>query len=540
LFYSRRIARQPQGSVPDDALASDVPAAARLLGAAKVSGRVGASSLGSLSAVTGGATARYVDASGVRRVLPVEPITQYAVARAQRDFGDGRNAIGVMFTDVNRNLSDTALTFLHRNAYAGGFDWRMRSASRNVSFDGNVIGSLVQGTASAIARTQRDATHLFQRVDAGRLGLDTTRTSLSGFAADVRAQKTGGGHWRGGGEGHVVTPGFEVNDVGFQLRSDAANGALFAGYEQFTPGRLTKSWSMWTNHWALWTLGGERIVTGSNLFEMMQFRNNWQLNSEQRYEYAALDRSALRGGPALYKPANALGSIRLKSDPSRAINLDLNLTGSREVGTGGSSVNAMATLTMRPTMRAELSLMPMVASNVNPWQFVDTVTVRGQTSYLTARLSQRTAALTARVNYSFTPNLSLQYYGQPFLSAGRYRDLRDIREPRARSFSERFRSFAPGAVRPSADGGTLLIDRDGAGAPPLAIDNPDFSTREFHSNAVLRWEYRPGSTLFVVWSQGRSNDDNPSAFDLSRDTHTLFGTPATNTLLVKFSYWMSR
>ncbi|HKG93859.1 MAG TPA: DUF5916 domain-containing protein, partial [Gemmatimonadaceae bacterium] len=549
LFYSRRVGRAPQGAVPDDARFSDAPDATTLLGAMKLSGKTaGGWSVGALSAVTDAEEARFVGPAGERASAPVEPLTGYTVGRVIKDLRRGRSAVGGVLTSVNRRLEGDALDFLRGSAYAGGVDWRHRfGRGDNVAFSGSLIGSLVRGDAAAIAETQRSSVHYFQRPDAaGRLGVDSARTSLAGLSSELRLVKQGGGSWRWGAVGHVVTPGFEVNDVGFGNRADYGSLTGWVGYVSFRPGRLARSWELWNNHWSGWGLGGERLANGANFFGRAQLRNYWETYVEAWHGRPSLSVTALRGGPALYVPGDAGVWARVIMDARRRVYPEL--MGSRMVtvgadGGGGSRLSLAPTLNVRPSSRSELSIQPAVTWLTDPAQYVATHDTLGVVHYVAGRLEQTTSSLTARVGYTFTPALSFQLYAQPFVSGGRYTTFREVRAASARRFADRFRTLAPEAL--ARDGEHLAVDDDGDGARDFGFDDPSFNVRSLQSNAVLRWEYRPGSTLFVVWTQSRDGDGvdgvrgGPGAFHLGPDARRLFGARATNMLLVKVSYWMS-
>ena len=243
LFYSRRIGRAPQLDDPDDADAVDRPDATTILGAAKLSGKVGAWTLGVLDAVTSAERARYTTLGGTRGSFIVEPTTNYAVARLSRDDAAGQKTFGVVATAVNRDLDADAASSLRSSAVTAGIDGRVRSASRNYTFAANLLGSYVRGSPEAIAETQRSSVHLLQRADRDGDPFDSTRTSLTGLSGELRATKQGGGHWRWGANGRVVTSGFEVNDLGFQQRSDVGSVAGWVGYTHTEPGRIVRRWT---------------------------------------------------------------------------------------------------------------------------------------------------------------------------------------------------------------------------------------------------------------------------------------------------------
>jgi len=537
LFYSRRVGRAPQLDDPGGAVAVDRPDVTRILGAAKLSGKAGPWTIGILDAVTGAEQARFVTDDGVRGSAIVEPRTNYAFARLSRDGADGRNSAGIVATAVHRDLEPNAALTLRSSAFAAGMDGRLRSRDRSYTVMANVLASYVRGAPEAIAETQRSSVHLLQRPDRGGGSLDTTRTSLAGVSAEVRASKQGGGPWRWGINGRAVTSGFEINDIGYQLRSDVVSASSWVGYTHYEPGRVFRSWETWFNQFARWTFDGDRERFAANVFGVASFQNNWMLMGELRREFSQRSPTYLRGGPTTYVPPNVSWWGRLVLDPRRVISGEVITQGFVDDRDGGSRVSLSPMLTLRPSSRAEVSLQPSVTRVSNPSQYVETASAAGDTSYVTGRLAQTTTALTARVNLTFTPTLSLQFYAQPFLSSGKYRTLGEVRDASARTLDERVSAFGASAIaRNSAD--ELRIDR-GAGRAPITLDDPNFTVAELQSNAVLRWEYRPGSALFFVWAQSRSDDVNAVDPSLNRQARALWRTAGTNVLLVKVSYWLA-
>ena len=537
LFYSRRIGRTPQLDDPASAIAVDRPDVTRILGAAKLSGKAGPWTLGILDAMTGTERAQFVNDDGIRGSAIVEPRTNYAFARLSRDGADGRNSAGIVASAVHRDLDPAAALTLRSTALMAGIDGRLRSRDRSYTVIANMLASYVSGTPQAITETQRSSVHLMQRPDRRGGPLDTTRTSLAGMSAEVRAMKQGGGPWRWGINGRVATSGFEINDIGYQLRSDVVTATSWVGYTHFEPGRVLRRWETWFNQMARWTFDGDRERLAANVYGQASFQNNWTLMGELRREFSQQSPTFLRGGPATYVPPNVSWWGRLVFDPRRVLSGELVTQGSVDDVDGGSRVTFSPIVTLRPASRAEVSLQPSITRVTNPSQYVETASADGDTSYVTGRLAQTTTALTARLNLTFTPTLSLQLYAQPFLSAGKYGRLGEVRRPGARALEQRVSTFAASAVSP-VEGNELRIDR-GPGRAPITLDDPNFTVAELQSNAVLRWEYRPGSALFFVWAQSRNDDVN--AVDLSLDSRArdLWRTPGTNVLLVKFSYWLA-
>lgn len=543
LFYSRRIGRTPQGTPPGDALFSDVPEAATILGAMKLSGRTANGwSIGFMDAVTAEAVAQYTTPEGVERQRTrVEPLTNYGVARVARDFHDGQSAVGGILTATNRRLEENGpLTFLRSAAYSGGVDGRHRFGGGNYEVRAALVGSHILGTTESITLAQRAAGRYFQRPDANHLEVDPNFTSLSGYGGNFFLGNIGGGNWTWLTDTDFRSPGFEVNDLGFQQQADEANTRASVLYDHYTPTRLFRQAGIGFSSFYGSTFGGERVQTSFDTNGFLMFRNLWLLSAGVTRNLEALSTTALRGGPAIIAPASTDVFAVLQTDRRRALNGEVFMSGTRESETGGATFTVSPNVQLRPSGRLAFSLGPSLTWNRDAWQYVAQPSAGDATRYVFANLDQRTVSLTARLDYTFSPELSLQLYAQPFLSAGAYDGFREAAEPRASRFDERLRPLSAGELR-TCDGfygvrGQEPGCEDATGFA-YSFSDPDFNTKQFRSNAVLRWEYRPGSTLFVVWNQGRTDAVSDGTFDLRNDIGTLFGTPGTNVLLIKLSYW---
>jgi hypothetical protein len=538
-FYTRRVGRAPQGGLPDSAVFADMPEAATILGAAKLSGKTAHGwSVGIMDALTQREMARYTGPGGARLDAPVEPLTNYTVARLKKDLRQGESAIGGIVTATHRNIGDDRLDFLTTDAYTAGLDGHHRFGGGNYQFTGSVLGTAVRGSSNAIALVQQSPGHYFQRPDASYLTYDPSRTSLSGAAASARLARIGGGHWRWTLAGHVRSPGFDMNDAGFEQSTDwIVQGALLQ-YLDFQPGRHVRDWNALVGEFSGWSFGGERRTTGAFLNAGLNLLNNWGAFLSVSQQFPALSIDALRGGPALRTPGRTSVSASIYSDARKPVSAELDGALGRESESGGRDASISTSVSVRPSGAMELSLGPSVSWNRNPWQYVTQRSALGTTHYVFGRIDQTTAALTLRARYSFTPNFSFQFYGEPFISAGAYEELKEVADPRAAHFADRFHTFTTSEL--SYDDGTRAyrIDLDGDDTPDLQLGNPDFNIKQFRSTAVMRWEYRPGSALFVVWSQGRSLFTPTGEFELGHDTRDLFGADATNILLVKLNFWL--
>jgi hypothetical protein len=539
LFYSRRIGRAPQRGVSVRDGHVNAPEAARILGAAKVSGKApGGWSVGFLNATTGAAHAQ-IDSLGMRWSTPVEPLTNYAVARLSRDFREGQSTVGGILTSTHRDLGDESLGFLNRAAYAGGLDLRHRFGGGNYRVAASLLGSRIEGSEQAILRAQRSSVRYFQRPDADHVELDPTRTSLQGTAGNFELMKTGGGHWRWGLFGMFRTPGFEINDAGFQVEGDQMIYAVYAGYDQFQPQGPFRRWRLNVNQWAGQSFGSERLGVGGNVNGSFQLRNFWEGFGGLNRNQESISTWALRGGPSIVRPGRTNLWGGFNSDNRKRVVANIFVNASREDDTGASNLSFNPGVQFRPAGNVSLSVSPGLSWNQSAWQCAAPPSCRVGERYLFGQLDQRIVSLTTRLNYTFTPNLSLQFYAQPFLSAQRYSEFREVRDPQAKRFDDRFHTYTAEQVRLNPQTGRYEVRLDGQGTPDFAFGDPSFSFRQLRTNTVLRWEYRPGSTLFVVWSQGRTAFDADGTFRLRHDTSELFTAEPTNVLLVKFNYWLS-
>ncbi len=515
LFYSRRIGRAPQLSSDYGDAAS--PTFSTIQGAAKLTGRTPRGlSVGVLDAVT--QRERGVDgAGGHAGPTTIEPASNYFVARAQQDLRGGQSGVGAMLTAVNRALDASTAPMLRRTAYTGGLDLRHRFWNKNYELTASLSGSVVGGTPAAIARLQRDGVHRYQRPD-DAVALDTTRTSLAGDAQRLTISKFGGGVTRFQTVYQRFSPGFETNDLGFQLRADEQ---LFRNWFSFNlqkPTRLYRQAYLNFNEWNSWTTAGLRTNIGVN--------TNWHVQlPSQHWLHAGVTANAIgasyddrvaRGGPAVRTSprwntfAGWEGDARWAASP----NVFAGVNGADEGRSSGWWVEPG--LNLRVASRVSSSLAVAFNRNANNWQWVSNVGDAGAdtTRYTFAHLDQTTMSVTARLNVTATPTLSLQLWAQPFVSTGRYRDWRALADPRAERYADRF--------------------------APYAGDPGGFDVKQLRANTVVRWEYRPGSALFVVWQHGRQGStDVASAFDFRRDYGDLWHLHPQNTFLVKFSYWMN-
>jgi hypothetical protein len=514
LFYSRRVGRVPQywPDIPKNGYLQ-MPKQTTILGAAKLTGKLPSGlSLGVLNAVTREEKATI--AVGNRRYKePVEPLTNYFVARLQKDFRNGRTTLGGILTHLVRQLPNENFHFLARRAISGGIDFTHRWHNDQFLIDARIAGSYVSGEKEAIQRLQKSSARYFQRPDAKHVEYNPNRTSLSGLSGTFALMKIGGGHWRYAVGGLFRTPGFEVNDMGYQRLADMRILFLWVGYREFTPKHFYRQYSINVNSWYGDTFGGERLASGGNIGFNMELKNFWWLGLGINRENWRWDPYLLRGGPAFREPGQWNIWSFVNTDPRKPVILRFNVNYTVE-DEGFARLAFRPNIDIRPTTQLQAMLAISYMPSIFDRQYVDHLQDEAGDHYIFGRLYRKTFVVTVRVSFAITPELTLQYYGQPFITAGRYDHFREVADPRAERYEDRF-------------------------SPYKYSGTPDFNFKEFRSNFVLRWEYSPGSVLYFVWSQGRNHFEKDGRFRLARDFTRLFDTQAENVYLIKFNRWFS-
>jgi hypothetical protein len=536
LFYSRRIGRAPhyQPELRDGEFL-DMPMATAILGAFKLTGKTRSGlSLGVLESLTDREQAA-LSFQGQDSRQAVEPLTNYFMLRAQQDFHEGKTIIGAMVTSVNRDLRDEALNFLHRSALTGGIDLFHTWKNSIYYVSANAVFSAVGGSREAILETQESSVHYFQRPDASYLDLDPERTSLGGHGGNFEIGKRGNGRLRYAGGVTWRSPGLELNDIGYLHQADVIMGWGWAGYRILRPTRIFNQLNLNFNAWQGYNFGGAPIFVGGNVGFWGQLKNYWTVNYGVNRQGTGLSQGALRGGPSLRNAGGWNQWLYLGSDARRRLNASaggwLYFADDRSRGNWGVDLG----LVYRPSNGLSLTVAPGYSFCENQLQYVTTEAAGAESRYVMAHISQKTVYLTLRLNYSVTPELSIQFYGQPFIANGRYDAFKRITAPRAARFQDRFRSFDAEEISLDAGANEFHVSEAG-GAAAYSFANPDFHMLELRSNLVLRWEYRPGAALYVVWSQGRSGDSGRNDFDLGGGFRDLMNLPATHVFLVKFTY----
>lgn len=540
LFYSRRIGRYPHNypSVADTEYV-DMPESTTILGAMKLSGKTKKGlSVGILESVTANEYAR-IDNEGARRKELVEPLTNYFVGRIQKDFNKGETVLGGIFTAVNRDITNPALDYLHTAAYTGGIDFTHKWKERTWYVSGNAEFSDVKGKPQAIIATQQSSARYFQRPDAKYLSVDSTLTSLAGYGGTVKLGRLSKKKIQFETSLTLRSPGLEFNDIGYMRYSDVIHHGTWVAYYLRDPFSIFNNFYLNTNYWMYWNFSGKLLSTFTNFNFNSQFKNRWRINGSCTRIGENISTSLLRGGPSFTMPGGIEMNLNVSTDQSKKVSF---FTGNYHgLGDAGSYRNHeyWVGAYLRPMDALSVSLEPDYSIQNNTMQYVSTTQIKDGSRYIFAELNQETVGLTFRLNYTVNPKLSLEYYGQPFVSAGRYSNFKRTTITDADKFGERYRLFAENEISYDASNSQYTVNENNNSDFVYSFGNPNYNFRQFRSNMVIRWEYLPGSTLFLVWSQGRTSSGSDGTFSYGRDMKELFGIVPHNVFLIKFSYWFS-
>lgn len=542
LFYSRRIGSSPHkypGTMPGEYV--KFPQNTSILGAAKFSGKTKKGwSIGILESVTQKEEA-VIDHNGSRRDELVEPLTNYFVGRLQKDIHSGNTIIGGIVTGVNRarGLDD----ILHREAYSAGIDFLHYWKNRSWYIRGNFVVSQVAGTREAILNTQTAFEHLFQRPDASEVSVDSSRTSLTGTGGTIRFGKSGG---KPGPLGQVLrfetgvtlrSPELELNDIGFMLTSNEINHFTWVGLHYPKSFSVFRNARLNYNHWSRWDYGGKFLYQAFNVNSHATFQNYVQAGLGFNYAAYGVSNNALRGASAIKRLPGVGPTFYLTSDTRKKVYLNFSTSHFfgfdrlMRVKDYGLSLNFQPLDALRIILSANYSY---------NWrkqdQFVSNVNFNNGIRTIVGEVEQRTLRFTGRLNYNITPDLTIQYYGQPFISRPQYKNFAYVSSPLAKKFEDRFYIYKSTEI--SLANGSYVIDENADGIGDYSFGRPDFNFVQFRSNLVVRWEYRAGSELYLVWSQGNTADasdemDRPLFGSL---VDNAFADQARNIFLVKWTY----
>ena len=535
IFYSRRIGHLPSYSpeLNDDEYMK-YPDNNTILSAVKLSGKTSKGlSVGVLQSLTANGFAR-IDSAGIKSRMNVEPLTNYAIVRVQQDFKQGNTVIGGILTSTNRFVNNLYLDFLNREAYTGGLDLLHQWHDKEFYIDAKFTGSIIKGSTDAITALQRSSARYYQRPDISYIYLDTTRTGLSGYGGSVKIGKGSKGLWRYSTELNWRSPGLDLNDLGFMQMADIITQGNSLSYFVNHPVSIFRTYSVGITETNDLDFGMRYLSSEVNLDIYLEFINKWAVNISTEYTSQSLDTRILRGGYAMLLPAAWYNYLYIKTDPSAGIFFDLTTDLTVSDNKSSRTYSIKPGLSVTPVDILKISLSLDYSDNLNNLQYVDTKTVTNQNRYILGKIEQQTLGMTFRVDYNISPEISIQYYGSPFVSVGKYSEFKQVTNPNANNYNDRYMLLDPilnGDNYEVSENNNILID--------YTFQNPDFNFSQFRSNLVFRWEYRPGSQIYLVWSHERTRFVSPENGLVNDAMGKLTSIFPDNIFLVKLNYWFS-
>ena len=535
-FYSRRIGRAPRVPLGRDVAFADVPRQTAIDGAFKISGKTASGlSVGVLAAATQEEFARVQDTLGGFGSRPAEPGSAYVVSRLRQDFRQGNTVMGGFFSGARRSLDNASYRpFLPTSALVGGVDVEHAWQQRTWTISGFLAGSQMAGDAAYIAALQRSPVRQYQRPDQGYLRVDPARSSLGGHFGTLSIARSGGRRVLASATYEETSPGFEVNELGFQTRADfrsLSTALIWRSPEQTRVFRET-FFGVFSTH--AFNFGGTKIEERIAAAAEVTMPNLWEYRFEGSWAPTVFNDRLLRGGVLSRAVEQWRAEVSARSDPRQRVVVGLSVVNRQDVS-GEYDRTVGTSFDLRPVPAARIRIEPTVRWQIDTDQYVTAVAdalspLPDGRRYVFGDIRQTELNTTIRADWTFTPYLSLQLVAQPFVAAGRYDRYKEFTTPG----EFRFRPYTP-LVR---DGRTVTIDPDGAGASPaFSFAEQDFTVRALRGNAVVRWEYRPGCTVFFVWQQQREGDDPVARLGLGRDARRIFTDPMRNVFLVKATYW---
>ena len=539
-FYSRRIGRAPQGSVTHDGFLN-VPDRTTILGATKISGKFSDSwSFAALSALTDREYGE-VDSAGVRFKDEIEPLSFYSVVRTLKEFNGSRQAIGILGTAVERNIRDSRIAgLLNNRASSIGIDgWSFLDQPKVWVLTGWAGASRVSGSADRITSLQRSSAHYFQRPDASYLKVDTASTSMTGWASRIWLDKVSG-NWIFNAALGAINPSFETNDIGFLNRADYINGHVYFGYEWFEPEGWFRTKALTGAIVRAYDFGGNLVGETYEIFLSTQFMNYWSATLAIAHNGETFDNQRTRGGPLMKSLSSQSGYVSVGSDARENLYGSLNASAGKGksggwLATSGLYLNWKASRTVNASISLDFSRVHSASQYITEVSDPFAAATYGA-RYVFGELDQKQISTSFRLNWTFTPTLSFQLYVQPLISTGAYSSLMELARPGTFTFNK----YGERGSSMTLSDGTYYIDPDGEGkALQFPIWNPDFNFKSIRANAVFRWEYLPGSTLYFVWTNEKMNYESRGDFSLGRDFDNLLRTTPDNVYSIKLTYWFN-
>ena len=529
LFYSRRVGRQPHYS-PDGDYVKNAENT-RILGAFKLSGKTkDGLSVGIMESVTDKVFAQ-TTTNDLETKVEAEPFTNYFVGSVMQDYDKGNTRLGGMITSTNRDLSDPTLkNLLPGSAYTGGLNFEHNWKNRKYTFLFATEFSQVNGTSTAIKNVQESSVHYSQRPGAHYLKYDSTRTSLLGSGGNVCFLKQGEGHWRYLLWVNWRSPGLDLNDVGFLRKADDIFQVAWASYRLWKPTSIYRTLNLNFNQWTGWDYGGRNTFKGGNFGVNSQLKNYWFVDFQVSIDAANIDNYVLRGGPSLKLPGQINLYYSTSSDDRKKFVYGFKSSYSNVFNKAGTIIEGGFDFSYRPIDAIKITFTPVYQTGYYDMQYVTTV----KSKYIMAHIDQKMFRSSFRFEYYPRPDMSVQYYGQPFIFSGKYSQFKRLANSMASDYNDRIHIYSAGEMQ--LEDNTYTASENENSASAITFDNPDFKDFAFISNLVFRWEYVPGSTIYLVWSQNRNETDKLAQFQMGKDFSNIYKIYPHDVFMIKLSY----
>lgn len=533
LYYTRRIGSAPSYEpyyYEEDGERISMPENSTIINALKLTGKnKNGLSLGFLNGITAREVATiYTPQEEIEEA--VEPFTNYTVARVKQDFNKGSTVLGGIITSTIRNIKDEHLNFLADDALVGGLDFEHNWKNRKYFIAGKGFVSDINGSEKSISELQTNPRHNFQREDAEHLEFDPTLTSLSGWGGEIAGGKRSG-KFRVIGEVEWRSPGVDLNDVGYLRQADYVEEDIELEYAVNKPKGILLNYSFRFSQNHIWSYGKENLGDELSFLARSRYTNYWRFDVLAKRKFNVVDTRELRGGPSLRKDDNTKIALGVQSASHRDLSAGLTTAFTRG-DDNITSINAYKlVLDWRISNRFMLSSSSYFSTEIDNSQYVKKKIIDSEKEYVVGQLDRQTFYTTLRAEFFITPEISLQYYGSPYVSTGQYLDYRKVEDSKSRNLDERYDFLM--------EFDDLLVDDDGNIYHDFKDYDFDFTFQEFRSNFVARWEYKTGSTLYFVWTNNKYQYVDEYSSSISEAVKDIGKLKSENAFMLKLSYWFS-
>lgn len=538
LFYSRRIGHSP-GVSPDlnnvDASYIYTPENTTILSALKLTGKTkNGLSVGVVQSLTSREDATIqkgvFNGDSISR-MAIEPFTNYMVGRIKQDFDKGNTVLGGMITSNFRNINDDHLKYLASSAITGGIDFQHNWRKRKYFVDFKGVFSDIHGDSKAITQLQRTAVHYYQRTDANYLNFNPESTNLSGWGGFLQGGKRSG-KFRAIGSLNWRSPGVDFNDVGYLYQADIIKQTIKLTYKVSEPRGILRSYYTEFTQEHDWSFGGETTLDRLNLHGFLQFNNLWLVHLNLRRNFNIFDTRELRGGPKLFKDDNNDLDLYIQTNSIKDFWAGFGPRFTRSADKISKANYFTAYFKWQLSDRFSITSRTVINNTVDNSEFIPRSRyISESTKYIVGTIDFSTISSTLRLEYFVSPEFSLQYYGNPYTLTGKFTNFREVADASNKTLGKRYTSLS--SITPGK------YELQNESKQTYSITRPYIKNQQFNSNLVARWEFRPGSTLYVVWTNTRYADSAEQDQSVWKSFGSIWNAKAENVFMIKFSYWFS-